>query len=253
MPNYRVIADASGSATAEALATELRLPISDRVTGESEFSARLLFPRGNIEDPSPFTIQIASDLRGFVVDLPQPLGKAADQAVDFGASIFLPKGGELVETTGVAGDVFSWQVAITKQDEQWDIDRGLVTFGVNAEVESIPETRGLHLRGNTDYVNVRRWFEQARKSESKMGMVERVRTVDLTGRQFASYSANIWWTTAYSWKEAHATGTYRLTEMMSLQRRSFHTTSIQGARSSLRQNGLCCLATKQKPRCHRHR
>ena len=179
MPNYRVIADASGSATAEALATELRLPISDRVTGESEFSARLLFPRGNIEDPSPFTIQIASDLRGFVVDLPQPLGKAADQAVDFGASIFLPKGGELVKTTGVAGDVFSWQADITKQDDQWDIDRGLVTFGVDAEIESMPETRGVHLRGDTEYVNVRRWFEQARKNESKMGMVERVRTVDL--------------------------------------------------------------------------
>lgn len=179
MPNYRVIADASGSATAEALATELGLPLSDRVTGESDFSARLLFPRGKVEDPPPFTIQIASDLQGFVVDLPRPLGKAADQAVDFGASIFLPKGGELVETKGVAGDVFSWQVAITKQEDQWDIDRGLVTFGVNAEVESIPETRGLHLRGDTDYVNVRRWFEQARKSESKMGMVERVRTVDL--------------------------------------------------------------------------
>jgi len=180
MPNYRVIADASGSATAEALATELGLPLSDRVTGESGFSARLLFPRGKVEDPSPFTIQIASDLQGFVVDLPRPLGKAADQAVNFGASIFLPKGGELVQTTGVAGDVFSWQVAITKQEDQWDIDRGLVTFGVNAEVESIPETRGLHLRGDTDYINVRRWFEQARKSESKMGMVERVRTIDLT-------------------------------------------------------------------------
>jgi len=180
MPKYRVIADANGSATAEALTNELGLPLSDRVTGQSDFSARLLFPRGKIDDPSPFTIQIASDLEGFVVDLPRPLGKQADQAVDFGASIFLPKGGELVETTGVAGDVFSWQVAITKQDDHWDIDRGVVTFGVEAETMAVPETRGLHLRGNTDYIHVRRWFEQARQSETKMGMVDRVRSVDMT-------------------------------------------------------------------------
>jgi uncharacterized protein (TIGR02099 family) len=180
MQKYRVIADATGSATADALRSELGLPISNRVTGESGFSARLLFPRGKVEEPSPFTIQIASDLEGFAVDMPRPLGKTAEQAVDFGASIFLPKGGELVETTGVAGDVFSWQVAITKQDDQWDIDRGVVTLGVDAGAESIPETRGLHLRGNTDYIHVRRWFEQARQSETKMGIVDRVRSVDLT-------------------------------------------------------------------------
>jgi len=180
MPKYRVIADATGSATAEALASELGLPLSDRVTGQSSFSARLLFPRGKIDEPSPFTIQIASDLEGFAVDLPRPLGKQEGQAVDFGASIFLPKGSELVETTGVAGDVFSWQVAITKQDDRWDIDRGVVTFGVKAETMAVPETRGLHLRGNTDYIHVRRWFEQARQSETKMGMVDRVRSVNLT-------------------------------------------------------------------------
>jgi uncharacterized protein (TIGR02099 family) len=180
MPKYRVIADATGSATAEALANELGLPLKDRVTGASGFSARLLFPRGKIDEPSPFTIQIASDLEGFVVDLPRPLGKQAGDVVDFGASIFLPKGGQLVETTGVAGDVFSWQVGMTKQDDKWDVDRGVVTFGVDAETETVPETRGLHLRGNADYIHVRRWFEQARNAETKMGMIDRVRSVDMT-------------------------------------------------------------------------
>ncbi|MEJ2127735.1 MAG: YhdP family protein [Woeseiaceae bacterium] len=180
MPNYRVIADASGRATAEALESELGLPVADRVTGASDFSARLLFPRGNVADPSPFTIQIASTLQGFAVDLPRPLGKPADQAIDFGASIFLPRGGELVETTGVAGDIFSWRVGIQKLDDAWDIDRGVVTFGAEAETQAVPETRGLHLRGNTDYIHVKRWFEQARKSETKTGMVDRVRSVDMT-------------------------------------------------------------------------
>jgi uncharacterized protein (TIGR02099 family) len=180
MPNYRVIADATGRATAEALETELGLPLNDRVSGSSGFSARLLFPRGKVENPPPFTIQIASDLEGFTVDLPRPLRKQPEDAIDFGASIFMPKGGEFVETTGIAGDVFSWQVAISKQDDQWDVDRGVVTFGTGVAPEAIPETRGLHLRGSTDYVHVRRWFEQARRSETKMGMVDRVRSVDMT-------------------------------------------------------------------------
>jgi uncharacterized protein (TIGR02099 family) len=180
MSEYRVIADATGSATADALRSELGLPLSDRVTGATGFSARLLFPRGKVEEPSPFTIQLASDLQGIAIDMPRPAGKPAEQAVDFGASVFLPKGGELVETTGVAGDVFSWQIAITKQDDRWDIDRGVVTLGDEAGTEAVPETRGLHLRGNTDYIHVRRWFEQARQSDTKMGIVDRVRSVDMT-------------------------------------------------------------------------
>ncbi len=180
MEKYRVIADATGSATADALEAELGLPIAGRMTGVSDFSARLLFPRGKVDDPSPFTIQLASTLEGFTVDLPRPLGKPAEQAVEFGASIFLPKGGQLVETTGVAGDVLSWQVEIAKNDDQWDIDRGIVTLGADAGNVAVPDTRGLHLRGTTDYVHVKRWFEQARRSESRMGIVDRVRSVDLT-------------------------------------------------------------------------
>ena len=179
MPRYRVIADAVGSATTEALVEELGLPLSSRVTGEADFSARLLFPRGKIEDPSPFTIQIASDLAGFVVDLPRPLNKPLGEAVDFGASIFLPKGGELVESTGVAGDLLSWQVGFTKQEDRWDLDRGVVTFGVEPDTEAAPETRGLHLRGSTDYVHAQRWFDLAREAETKTGMAERIRSIDM--------------------------------------------------------------------------
>ena len=180
MPKYRVIANATGAATAEALVDELGLPLSSRVSGTAAYAARLLFPRGNIDDPSPFTIEVGSDLAGFAIDLPRPLNKALYDTVDFGASIIMPRGGEQVESTGVAGDLLSWQVSFSKQEDAWDLNRGIVTFGDEVAIEAVPETRGLHLRGNTDYVHAQRWFDMAREAESKTGMAERIRSIDMT-------------------------------------------------------------------------
>ncbi|MDH3611889.1 MAG: YhdP family protein [Gammaproteobacteria bacterium] len=180
MPKYRVIADATGAATAEALIEELGLPLSSRVAGQADYSAKLLFPRGNIEEPAQFTIEVASDLAGYAIDLPQPFNKPLYDTIDFAASIFLPKGGELIESTGVAGDLLSWQLAFVKQEDRWDLDRGVLALGVEPEIEAVPETRGLHLRGNTDYVHVQEWFDLARSAETKTGMAERIRSIDMT-------------------------------------------------------------------------
>ena len=180
MPEYRVIADAAGAATAEALKEELGLPLSDRVTGETNFSVRLLFPAGDVEEPMPFTIQLASDLKGLDIRLPRPLGKLADESVDLGMMILMPKGVDRVDTTASAGDILSWQAAITKQDGVWDVDRGIVTFGGETAGDGVPDTRGLHLRGTTDYVNIRRWFELGKESQGQFGTMERIRSVDMT-------------------------------------------------------------------------
>jgi len=179
MPEYRVIADATGTATATGLTEELGLPLSNRVTGESAFSARLLFPRGKVENPLPFTIEIASDLAGLRVDLPEPLNKPPDETIDLGATIRLPKDSEIVESTGVAGDVLSWEVGFAKQEDRWDLDRGIVTFGDNPQIEVVPDTRGLHLRGSADYVHAQRWFDMAKEAQSKTGMAERIRSIDM--------------------------------------------------------------------------
>jgi uncharacterized protein (TIGR02099 family) len=184
MPQFKVIADATGRASASALRDELGLPLSGRVRGATDFSARLLFPDSKVEQPSPFTIQLASDLEDLEIAVPRPLGKTADQRVDVGAAILLPKGSERIETSGRAGDIFSWRVALNKQDGAWDIDRGIANFGIDATAdddagEPLPDLRGLHLRGSTDYIHVRRWFEMARSSESNLGMMDWIRSVEL--------------------------------------------------------------------------
>ncbi|MDH3431224.1 MAG: YhdP family protein [Gammaproteobacteria bacterium] len=181
MPKYRVIANAKGMATAEALTEELGLPLSNRVSGRADYTATLLFPRGNIEEPAPFTIEIVSDLAGFMIDMPQPLHKPLYDTIDFMASVVLPKGGDTILSSGVADDVMAWQVGFTKQDKGWDLDRGILSFGDDAEIDAAPpDTRGLHLRGNADYVNVQQWFDLARQAKTKTGMAERIRSIDMT-------------------------------------------------------------------------
>ena len=145
MPEYRVLANAAGSTTIAAAAAELGLPIDNQASGPLNYSARLLFPRGKVETPAPFTIQLATDLVGVDIDLPAPLGKTATEIIDIGATIFMPKGGDRIESEGRAGDVLAWQVGFAK-DPSWDLDRGIARFGTG-DIEESAETRGLHLRG----------------------------------------------------------------------------------------------------------
>ncbi len=177
MPEFRVIARATGAATAEALEKELGLPLNDRASGSLAYSARMLFPRGKVETPAPFTIEIATDLAGLTVDLPEPLGKAADDSIDVSASILFPKGGERIESRGRAGQILSWQLAFTKENA-WDLDRGIARFGTEPIV-SVAETRGLHLRGETGYVHAQEWFDLARDSQSDYRLGDRIRSIDM--------------------------------------------------------------------------
>ena len=175
-----MIANATGAATAEALVTELGLPLGERVTGETNYSARLLFPHGKVETPAPFAIEIASDLAGLAVELPQPLNKPLYDTVGLTTTIMLPKGGERIESTGSVDGLLSWQIAFAKSGEQWDLDRGILNFGVATDTEIVADTRGLHLRGTADYVRVQDWFELSREKEAKTGVAERIRSIDMT-------------------------------------------------------------------------
>jgi uncharacterized protein (TIGR02099 family) len=179
MPDFRVIANATGAATAQALQDELGLPIGNRATGTAPYSARLLFPRGKLETPSPFTIEIVTNMAGMAIELPVPLGKLQDEAIDVSASILLPRGGERIESAGRAGELMSWKIDFAK-DDVWDLDRGVVTFGTEPVDVGAAETRGLHLRGTTGFVYAQDWFDLGKDSDTEYGVADRIRSIDMT-------------------------------------------------------------------------
>jgi uncharacterized protein (TIGR02099 family) len=177
-PEFSVIATALGTATASGIVNDLGMPLVGLVDGATPYQARILFPSGNSETPSPMTIQIDSDLFGLAFDLPEPVGKIADASLQTHSDIRFLSGGETIVAEGWAEDLLSWQLVFNKPEESWDLDRGVVAFG--EEVTEPADTRGLHIRGSTSVVRLQDWLTLSSGGDKKTGAAERIRSIDLS-------------------------------------------------------------------------
>jgi len=189
MPGYRIIASASGTATAAALLDELDLPLRGDISGATAFEARLLFARGEEDDQQPFQIDVASELDGLAINLPEPLTKNAEEKLPLTAVVRLPSESDSITTTGLAQDLLSWRLEFNKANEHWDLDRGVVAFGDAAAAEA--ETRGLHFRGRAETVTLQDWLDRRRDTESETGLGTRIRSADMTVDNLYIYGQHI--------------------------------------------------------------
>ena len=179
---FSVVASAIGTLTADAVVNELGVPLEGLVEGETSYEARILFPRGNVDTPSPLTIRVASDFEGFAFNVPSPIGKPAHVRTPIRGDIrFLPDG-EVIESSGVAENQLTWQVAFNKPEGNWDFDRGVVTFG-DGIVEPA-DVRGLHIRGSTGTVDLHEWLALSRRGAKNAGAADRIRSIDLQIEEF---------------------------------------------------------------------
>ncbi len=177
-PRVFAVASATGLATAEAIVNELELPLDNIIEGETTYEARVLFPRGKQEPPQPLTIEIDSDLEGLALQLPEPVGKAAEEPLPLRGDLRFVPDIDVIETTGMAGDQIAWQIAFNKpENEAWDFDRGVITLG-EAAVEPA-ETRGLHIRGNTTTVRLEDWLNLSLSGDDESGAADRIRSIEL--------------------------------------------------------------------------
>ncbi len=173
---FSVVATTKGVATAEAIVSELGLPLQGLISGRTAYESRILFPEGDSDVPSPFTIRIESDLAGLAIELPEPVGKPADTALEVRGDIrFVDE--NVIESVGFAENQIAWQVAFNETEDAWDLDRGAVTLG--GDVMQDAETRGLHIRGTTSTVRLDDWLALARSGENRGGVAERIRSIDL--------------------------------------------------------------------------
>ncbi len=173
---FRVVATTEGVATAEAIVSELGLPLEGLISGSTAYKSRILFPAGDSDVPPPFTIQIESDLEGLGIELPAPVGKSADTALEVRGDIrFVDE--NVIESAGFAENLVAWQIAFNESEDLWDLDRGVVTMG--GDVMNGAETRGLHIRGSTTTVRLDDWLALSRSGEGRGGVAERIRSIDL--------------------------------------------------------------------------
>ena len=171
------VATVEGVVTSDAIINQLGVPLEGMIEGASDYTAWVLFPRGRQETPQPFTIQFASALEGLALNLPDPVAKAADEAMQLNADLRFMPGGESIEATGGAANGLSWHLDFTRSEDTWDFDRGVLMAGPG--IMGSAETRGLHIRGATTTVRLDEWLSLSRGGEKEVGTADRIRSIEL--------------------------------------------------------------------------
>jgi uncharacterized protein (TIGR02099 family) len=176
MPQYAAIASATGMATANALVDELGVPLKGLLGGSTRYEAKILFPRGRIENPAPLRIAVDTDLSGMGLDVPAPMGKDAGDPRPLEVYIEFPDP-DRIDSFGSSAEGVRWALSFLKEDGQWDFDRGVVALG--GAQASTPETRGLHIIGETPEIRLKEWLQTAPEGGEGAGSGERIRSIDL--------------------------------------------------------------------------
>ncbi len=176
-PRFSVVASTEGFVTAGAIVEELGMPLEGLITGGTDYEARILFPRGKQETPSPLTIEIDTDLEGLGLGLPEPVGKPDGTAMKVRGDIRFIPGGEVIESAGFAENGIAWQIAFNRPEDSWDLDRGVVTIG--GDTIQPAQTRGLHIRGDASTIRLDDWLSLSRSGAREVGTADRIRSIDL--------------------------------------------------------------------------
>ena len=176
-PNYRIMAHATGTATAAAIVEDLGVPLAGRLDGSAAYTVDVLFPSAGAETPVPLSVRVRSDLNGMSLDLPRPFRKSADEARGFSGELNFMSGGEQIKSIGRTDGSFSWDVSVVKADDLWDFDRGTLVLGEAPMTE--PDVRGLHIRGQAQDLRLEDWLRLSRQDDAQLGVAERIRSIEL--------------------------------------------------------------------------
>lgn len=193
LPSYTVIAEATGRLSASGVIAEIAPSLEHIIDGSANYTASFYFPKAGVEQPQPFKIVIDSDLDGFSIDLPLPVGKPNDAAMPMSVSIDFPETGR-INATGSLSDKLNWTLSfINKEDLGWDFDRGGLAVGGNYPEQ--PEIRGLRIVGNTETVNLNDWLALGGRgngdgSSSSSSVADRIRSIDLVVGNFGVMGQN---------------------------------------------------------------
>lgn len=177
LPRFQVAARARGALDAQGLSEGLGLPVAGLVRGEADYIVDLLFPRGDGDEPTPFTVRVGSDLVGMEVGLPEPFLKPAAEVANISGDIAFLPGGQRIESRGTADGGVSWNIAFGRDGDTWDLERGVLALG-GGELQAA-ETRGLHIRGNVESIRFDEWLQLSRGDEQRTGTADRIRSVDV--------------------------------------------------------------------------
>jgi uncharacterized protein (TIGR02099 family) len=171
------VAVVSGLLTSQAIVEDLGVPLEGLIDGAANYTARVMFPRGGQETPQPFRIEIDTAMEGLALDLPDPVGKPAGDAMQLSGELLFMPGGELIESIGQADNGMAWHLSFSKPEGSWDFDRGVLMAGPGDM--PLADTRGLHILGETTTVRLEDWLSLSRSGDRNVGAADRIRSIDV--------------------------------------------------------------------------
>lgn len=116
--------------------------------GVFDYRALVTIPAPGKQKPYSAIFEMTSDLEGVAVDLPAPLGKAADEKSRYVLRVPI----------GEQGSLFNLSYGEHLQGQFWQVD-GVVdraAIALNAEAE-LPRERGLSITGDLSQIDLPRW------------------------------------------------------------------------------------------------
>ncbi|MFM1896645.1 MAG: hypothetical protein RLZZ385_1719 [Pseudomonadota bacterium] len=184
--------------------TALVRDVLGRSDGEFQYSAAVEFGSvPTLEDDtgaSPGRLEIVSDLRGLTINLPQSLGKSAEQALPMRLNLGI--GGSRQELSLALGPEINARMSLAE---------GVITDGV-IYIGTLPGTAnpwasrsdrpGLEIRGNLDRFDVREWLSllegyasSASEAEALSNLIALIEldigTLDLFGQELDSIAVEV--------------------------------------------------------------
>ena len=178
---HSVLMTATGRTTVADLQSELGMPLTVVLEGDTDYRATMRFPNAQAPDPGILQIFIESDLFGMQANLPRPLAKADDEALAMTLNIEFPSSQVITTVGSLAGDV-NWMAQFRRDGDSWDFDRG--DLAVGGDYPRDPEVRGLHIHGQTEHLDLQAWLDKGRRENRETGIGDRIRSIDLRIEQF---------------------------------------------------------------------
>lgn len=182
---------ATGRASAAELMSTLKLPSSVKLSGNANWSLSTKLTAGDADDPparqKPRKFILDSDLTGFGIALPYPVGKGEAEIRPLHAEIEFDGDDEVLVRSSL-GSLRSL-VRLARRVDGWNFDRG----GVRADAiaAALPPHPGIRIEGSLDRLVLDDWLalrgdtpSQTKVSDVLRAANLRVGTLQLFGYQF---------------------------------------------------------------------
>ena len=169
-----------GVTSINAIERDFEYKFNDSLVGENiKYQLSLNIPRYDLPQPRPFFLNIKSDLKQAIINLPYPFSGEVNGNKQLNMNLLFPSEDSIHFDGQLYSDI-RWDIYFKKNNDGWTFNRGTISLG-DDPIEPL-DSRGLHIRGITDWIEFDDWMKFTRINENKKQFLDSsfIRSIDLT-------------------------------------------------------------------------